>query len=39
MRLSRTDLVPVLAIICGGALGVLTSGALVLSSRADPMVR
>ena len=35
MRLSRTDLIPVLAIVAGGALGVLTSGALVLSSRAD----
>ena len=31
MRLSRTDLVPVLAIIGGGAVGVATSGALVLS--------
>ena len=35
MRLSRTDLVPVLAIIGGGALGVVASGALVLSSRSD----
>ncbi len=35
MRLSRTDLVPVLAIICGGAVGVVTSAAVVLSSRSD----
>ncbi len=35
MRLSRTDLFPVLAIIGGGALGVLTSASLVLSSRSD----
>ncbi len=32
MRLSRTDLVPVLAIIAGGAVGVLVSGSLVLGS-------
>ncbi len=35
MRLSRTDLVPVLAIMAGGALSVLTSASLVLSSRSD----
>ena len=35
MRLSRTDLVPVLAIIAGSAVGVLTSGSLLLSSRSD----
>ena len=35
MRLSRSDLVPVLAIIAGGAVSVLTSASLVLSSRAD----
>ncbi len=32
MRLSRTDLVPVLAILCAGALGVVMSPGLVLSS-------
>ena len=32
MRLSRTDVFPVLAIIAGGAVGVFTSGALLLSS-------
>ncbi len=35
MGLSRTDLIPVLTIIAGGAVGALTSGALVLSSRTD----
>ena len=35
MRLSRTDLIPVLAIIAGGALGLATSASLVLSSRSD----
>ena len=35
MRLSRTDVVPVLAILAGGAVGVLTSASLVLSSRSD----
>ena len=35
MRLSRTDLVPVLAIIGGGAVGVLVSGSLLLSLRSD----
>ena len=35
MRLSRTDLLPVMAIIGGGVVGVLASGSLVLSSRAD----
>ena len=35
MGLSRTDLVPVLAIICGGAVGVLTSASLLLSSLPD----
>ncbi len=35
MRLSRTDLVPALAIIGGGAVCVLTSGVLLLSSRAE----
>ena len=35
MKLSRTDLVPVLAIIGGGALGLLASGFLVFSSRVD----
>ena len=35
MRLSRTDLIPVLAIIAGGALGALPSASLVLSSRSD----
>ncbi len=35
MRLSRTDLVPVLAIIAGGAVGLATSAALALSSRSD----
>lgn len=34
MRLSRTDVVPVLAIIAGGAVGVLTSG-IVLLARFD----
>ena len=32
MRLSRTDLVPVLAIIAGGAVGVATSASLLWSS-------
>ena len=32
MRLSRTDLIPVLAIIAGGAVGLLTSASLVPSS-------
>ncbi len=35
MRLSRPDLVPVLAIIGGGAVGVLVSGSLVLGSSPD----
>jgi len=35
MRLSRTDLIPVLAIVAGGAVGVATSASLVLSSRSD----
>jgi len=35
MRLSRTDLVPVLAIIAGGAVGALTSASLVLLSADD----
>ena len=35
MRLSRTDLLPVLAIIGGGAVGLATSASLVLSSRSD----
>ncbi len=35
MKLSRTDLVPVLAILCGGALGVFTSAGLVLSSPVE----
>ena len=35
MRLSRKDLVPVLAIVAGGALGVLTSASLLLSSGDD----
>ena len=34
MRLSRTDLLPVMVIIGGGAVGVLASGSLLLSSRA-----
>ncbi len=33
MRLSRTDLVPVLAIIAGGAVGLAVSASLVLSTR------
>ena len=33
MRLSGTDLAPVLAIIAGGAVGVATSASLVLSSH------
>ena len=32
MRLSRTDLIPVLAIIGGGAVSVLASGVLLLGS-------
>ena len=32
MRFSRTDLIPVLAIIAGGAVGVLVSGSLLLGS-------
>ena len=35
MKFSRTDFVPVLAIICGGAVGVFASASLVLSSPAD----
>ena len=35
MRLSRTDVVPVLAIIGGGAVGVLASASLLLLSPAD----
>ena len=34
MRLSRTDLVPVLAIVAGGAVGLATSASL-LSSRSN----
>ena len=35
MRLSRTDLVPMLAIIGGGTVCVLTFGSLVLRSASD----
>ncbi len=35
MRLSRPDLVPVLAIIGGGAVGALTSGFLALPLVGD----
>ena len=35
MRLFRTELVPVLAIIVGGAVGVFTFGAIVLSASSD----
>ncbi len=35
MRLFRTELVPVLAIIAGGAVGVFTFGAIVLSASSD----
>ena len=35
MRLSRTDLVPVLAIIAGGAFGVIATGSVLLQSSAD----
>jgi TonB family protein len=35
MRLSRTNLLPVIAIIGGGAVGVLVSGTLLFSPRAD----
>ena len=35
MSLSRTDLVPMLAIIAGGAIGVFTLGVLAVSSPSD----
>ena len=35
MRLTRTDILPLLVILGGGALGVVTSAALVLSARTD----
>ena len=38
MRRSRTDLVPMLAIIGGGAIGVLTFGPLVLWSPSDDVL-
>ena len=39
MRPSRTDILPVLAIIGGGAVGVLTSASVVLSSRSARHLR